>query len=304
MLTTYSWQEYDDAKQAYCFCSNFRAMSAELQLEKVNRMWSTLYREMVDRNIGILSVEEQEKLRTSCIAVAGCGGMGGIAAEQLVRLGVGRIKIADFDAFQIHNLSRQAGSMFFNAGMHKAAALAQHFQAINPELKLEVFTDGVQPGNVGEFVLGANAVIDAIDYTRLFSSVILHREARMAGLCIINPGAIGFGVAVLVFGPNTVDIETYVGLNPGSPQIEIEAFSVPLSKFCPHLPAYADPETAMKAASGEIIIPNIIMPQHLGAAIAVSEAVMMILSRVPEPAGPDPRIFILDLQERRFEVRN
>lgn len=58
-------------------------------------MWSEFYREMVNRNIGVISVEEQEKLRKSCVAVAGCGGMGGLSAEQLVRLGVGRVKIAD-----------------------------------------------------------------------------------------------------------------------------------------------------------------------------------------------------------------
>lgn len=265
-------------------------------------MWSKLYRELVDRNIGIITKEEQEKLRQSCVAVAGCGGMGGLSAEQLVRLGIGHLKIADFDDFETHNLSRQTGSTFFNSGTNKAAVLSQYFQSINPELRLEVFTDGVQPDNVEEFLFGAHAVIDGIDYTQFFHSTILHREARKLGLCVINPGAIGFGAAVLVFGPKTMDIETYVGINPESPHDEIEAFCIPLEKFCPHLPAYIDSEMARKAATAQINIPNIIMPQHLGSAISVSEVVMMLLGRVPEPKGPSPRIFAVDLQERRFEV--
>lgn len=181
--------------------------------------------------------------------------------------------------------------------------LGQYFQSINPELRLEAFTDGVQPDNVEEFLFGADAVIDGIDYTRFFHSVVLHRKARKRGLCVVNPGAIGFRVAVLVFGPKTVDIETFVGLEPGRLRSDIEDFSVPIHKFCPRLPSYVDPEIAMKAATGQINIPNIIMPQHLGSAISVSEIVMMLLGRTPEPAGPDPRAFVIDLQERRFEVR-
>lgn len=265
-------------------------------------MSSKFFREMTDRNIGIVSLEEQEKLRNMCVAVAGCGGMGGLSAEQLVRLGVGRIKIADFDKFEIHNLSRQTGSTCLNVGTDKAVVLAQYFQAINPELKLEVYTEGVQPENVAEFVEGADAVIDGIDYTQFYHSAILHREARKHNLCVVNPGAIGFGVAVLVFGPQTVDIETYVGLKPGSSKSEIENFSVPIEMFCPYMPSYIDSEMAMQAATGQINIPNIIMPQHLGTAISVSEVVMLMLGRVLPPVGPEPRTFVLDLQDRKFQV--
>jgi molybdopterin/thiamine biosynthesis adenylyltransferase len=228
--------------------------------------------------------------------------MGGLSAEQLVRLGVGHIKIADFDKFERHNLSRQAGSTFFNTGVHKAAVLGRYFMEINPELKLEVFTDGVQPENVNEFISGANAVIDGIDYTQFYHSVVLHRAAQGHALCIVNPQAIGFGVSVLVFGPKTVDIETYVGLPAGLEREVIERFRVPMDKFAPYLPKYADLEIARQAAVGEINIPNIIMSQHLGTAIAVSEVVMILLGRVEAPQGPNPRTFILDLQDRKFEV--
>ena len=63
------------------------------------------YKQMVERNIGVLSHEEQERLSKACVAVAGCGGIGGLSAEQLVRVGVGHVKIADHDSFAVHNLS-------------------------------------------------------------------------------------------------------------------------------------------------------------------------------------------------------
>lgn len=265
-------------------------------------MSSKFFNQFVNRNIGVVTTEEQEQLRKSTVAVAGCGGMGGLAAEQLVRMGVGGINIADFDQFETHNLSRQAQSTFFNVGTHKAAIIASHLLAINPELKIRNFLDGVQPNNVEEFLDGVEAVIDAIDYTQFYHSVILHREANRKGLTVVNPGAVGFGAAVLVFGPNTMSIEEYVGLEKNSSREEIENFKIPIEKFAPYMPSYIDPEVAMKAAMGEINIPNIIMPQHLGTSISVSETVMMILGRVPDPVGPDPRIFVVDLQDRKFEV--
>lgn len=256
---------------------------------------------MVDRNIGVISAEEQELLHSSCVAVAGCGGMGGLSAEQLVRLGVGYIKIADFDKFEIHNLSRQAGSTFFNAGQNKAAVLERYFMEINPELRVDVFMDGVQPDNVEKFVDGADIVIDGIDYTCFYHTVLLHRVARERRCCVINPQAIGFGVSILVFSPETISLEEYVGLTHTTRE-EIEEFVVPVEKFCPYIPSYADPEILMKAVTGQINIPNIIMPQHLGTAFAVSEAVMLLLGRSRAPIGPTPRIFTLDLQDRHFSV--
>ena len=88
------------------------------------------YRQMIDRNIGVISAEEQERLRTSCFAVAGCGGMGGLSAEQFVRLGVGHVKIADFDTFAVHNLSRQCCSATSTNGKNKAEAYAYIYKFI------------------------------------------------------------------------------------------------------------------------------------------------------------------------------
>jgi len=264
--------------------------------------WSGFYSEMVSRNIGVISAEEQEKLRSACVSVAGCGGIGGLSAEQFVRLGVGHIKIADFDNFEIHNLSRQCGSTTLNVGKHKAEVLENYFKAINPELKIDVFKKGVQAENADEFVKGSQIVIDGIDYTAFYNTVILHRAARKKNLCVISSSAIGLGASIIVFGPNTVSIEEYVGLPPGSSEEAIRSFNISIEKFAPYFPSYGNKEIALKAAMGKINIPNIMMPQHLGTSIGVTEAVMILLGRVSPPKGPAPRIFVVDLQDRKFEV--
>ena len=254
------------------------------------------YKQMVERNIGVISALEQERLRNSCVAVAGCGGMGGLSAEQLVRIGIGHVKIADPDKFAVHNLSRQCGSTAANIGRNKAEVLGRYFKEINPLLKLDIFREGVLPENTKRFIEGAEAVIDGTDYSNLNATVHMYRAAREKRVCVVNPSAIGFGVNVFVFGPDTVSLEEFLGLSSGvDPRMA-------LLKLVPYLPAYTAPEIIQKAASGEIPIPNLAMPQHLGTSIAVSEVVMMLLGRVKPPLGPDPRIFILDLLDRKFSV--
>jgi molybdopterin/thiamine biosynthesis adenylyltransferase len=251
---------------------------------------------MVERNIGVLTAEEQERLRTTCIAVAGCGGMGGLSAEQLVRLGVGHVKIADFDTFAIHNLSRQCGSTASNVGRNKAEVLGRHFRDINPELNIEIYKEGVTPKNMEKFVKDAEVIIDGTDFSTFSSTILMYQIARRNNICVINPNAIGFGVNVFVFGPKTISIEEHLGVASGDENKEA------LLKLVPYLPTYIDPEIVRKVMAGEMNIPNLAMPQYFGTAIAVSEAVMMVLGRIKPPAGPKPRVFILDLLDRKFEV--
>ena len=257
---------------------------------------------MVERNIGVISSKEQKKLRSSCVAVAGCGGMGGVSAEQLVRLGIGHVKIADFDNFETHNLSRQVCSTTSTLGQHKAEVLGRHLRDINPELKLEIFKQGVRPENAEKFVDGSEIAIDGIDYNSLYSAVLLEKAARERNICVISPLAIAFGVSVFVFGPKTLSLEEYVGLSPNASEKKIKKFRIPPQKSAPYMPSYVNPKKARLATALKLNIPNIIMPQHLGGGIAVSEAVMMLLGRIKPPAGPNPRIFIFDMQDRKFEI--
>src|SRR6476661_6591982 len=69
------------------------------------------YSQAFSRNIGWLTVEEQERLRGARAAIAGLGGVGGGHLLTLARLGVGNFNISDFDYFEIHNFNRQAGAM-------------------------------------------------------------------------------------------------------------------------------------------------------------------------------------------------
>lgn len=289
-----------DRQGSNCYLCGGVGKLINKMLDGAMMAWSSLYTAMIGRNIGILSDIEQEKLRQSCVAVAGCGGIGGMVAEQLVRVGVGHLKIADPDSFELSNLNRQTCSTFFTQGMNKAAVLGRYLCEINPELQLATLTDGVEQCNVEEFVDGADMVVDAIDYRRFFDSVVLHREARNRGVCTVNPQAVGFGASVLVFGRNTVAIEEYVGLSVHASREELESFAVPIEKFCPHIPSYADISLVERVASGEADIPTVVMGLHFSSAIAVAETVALLLGRAEQPTGLQPRTYVMDFLDRKF----
>ena len=68
---------------------------------------NTEYKFLFERNYGVFSPEEQEKLRNANVLIIGSGGIGGIVAISLARSGVENMTIYEYDAFQVSNLNRQ-----------------------------------------------------------------------------------------------------------------------------------------------------------------------------------------------------
>ena len=60
-----------------------------------------------DRTIKMLGVDGVNLLASSHVVVVGVGGVGGYAAEMLVRSGVGEITIIDADDVSVTNINRQ-----------------------------------------------------------------------------------------------------------------------------------------------------------------------------------------------------
>ena len=74
---------------------------------ELTQKWTQDYSQHVSRNIGHITPEEQEKLRTTPIGVFGVGGIGGLLSELLVRAGCEHLVICDRDVFDLSNLNRQ-----------------------------------------------------------------------------------------------------------------------------------------------------------------------------------------------------
>lgn len=101
-----------------------------------------------------------EKLKTATVAVVGLGGVGGIAAESLVRSGVGKIIICDFDVVQESNINRQIIANTKTIGQYKTDVLEQKLKDINPDCQVIKITDKISETL---FTYNPEYVIDAID---------------------------------------------------------------------------------------------------------------------------------------------
>ena len=81
----------------------------------------------------LLGDEALQRLRKAHILVLGVGGVGGAAAEQLCRMGVGQLTLLDGDTVDPTNLNRQAAALHSTQGLYKAEVLAARFRDINPD---------------------------------------------------------------------------------------------------------------------------------------------------------------------------
>lgn len=164
---------------------------------------------MFQRNIGVLTLAEQEQLRRTRFTSVGAGGVGGIAAILAARMGFGRIRIVDGDRFEISNLNRQMFSLHSRIGQLKAEVAADTLRDINPAIEVETITEMATEENADQFLDGSDVVFDATD--NHVARVIVHRAARRLGIpsiwIAVTPP---FRGGVMVMHPQGVEYEAAI----------------------------------------------------------------------------------------------
>lgn len=91
----------------------------------------------LSRTVQLLGEEKMGRLQQASVLVAGVGGVGGYAAEMLVRAGVGNLTIVDADSVSLSNINRQLIALHSTVGRDKVEVLASRLKAINPQLGLQ-----------------------------------------------------------------------------------------------------------------------------------------------------------------------
>jgi molybdopterin/thiamine biosynthesis adenylyltransferase len=167
------------------------------------------YGQAFSRNIGWVTRAEQEKLRSSRVAIAGLGGVGGAHLLTLCRLGISRFNIADFDEFGVHNMNRQVGAFMSTVGRPKAQVLADMARDINPEVDIRLFPEGVTESNVADFLHDVNVYVDGIDFFALPARRMLFRVCDQLGIPSLTAAPLGMGVSLMYFKPGGVSFEQY-----------------------------------------------------------------------------------------------
>ena len=141
--------------------------------------------EAFSRSELLLGAEAMERLAHARVAVFDIGGVGGHAAETLVRGGVGRLDLIDNDNVAVSNLNRQLFALRSTVGMPKVEAARQRLLDINPELELRTYQCFYLPETATQFDFSQyDYVIDAID--TVTGKLMLVQQAHEAGTPIIS----------------------------------------------------------------------------------------------------------------------
>lgn len=112
----------------------------------------------------LIGEEKLNKLTQSHVMIVGMGGVGSFAAEFICRSGIGKITIIDGDVVDPTNRNRQLPALSTNHGISKATIMAERLLAINPELKLTVVKEFINPEMVEQLLQSSpDYIIDAID---------------------------------------------------------------------------------------------------------------------------------------------
>jgi tRNA A37 threonylcarbamoyladenosine dehydratase len=109
--------------------------------------------------------EGLEKLKQANVLVVGLGGVGGYAAEQLVRSGIGKLTLIDNDTVHPSNKNRQLIALDSTIDKFKTDSFKERFYDINPDAKISVNNLFVEEDIAKELIEKGNYdyVVDAID---------------------------------------------------------------------------------------------------------------------------------------------
>jgi adenylyltransferase/sulfurtransferase len=143
--------------------------------------------------------EGQEKLLASSAVLVGCGALGTVTANLLVRAGLGRLAIIDRDFVEASNVQRQ--TLFEEAdareAMPKAIAAERRLRAINSGVQVEGIVADVTPENVIDLLAGFPIILDGTD--NFETRLLLNDAAVSLGIPWIYAAAVGgYGVTMTI----------------------------------------------------------------------------------------------------------
>lgn len=135
----------------------------------------------------------REKLGNHSAGIAGAGGLGSNIAAALVRVGIGRLVICDYDLVDESNLNRQ---YYFRdqIGLAKVEALKINLLRINPLLNIDIQQIILDPDNIPTLFGSVDILFEAFDRadqkTMIIETALTAWPRRPL---IIGSGMAGFG---------------------------------------------------------------------------------------------------------------
>jgi molybdopterin-synthase adenylyltransferase len=177
--------------------------------------WPALDRYSRQIRFPALGEEGQRKLNASRVTVCGCGALGTVLANHLVRAGVGHVRIVDRDFIETHNLQRQ---ILFDEqdvadNLPKAEAAARKLRVINSEVTIEPVVTDIDHTNILDLVSDADLILDGTD--NFETRYLINDAAVKLGKPWIFGGVIGSeGQTMTIVPGQTPCIRCLIETNP------------------------------------------------------------------------------------------
>jgi len=228
------------------------------------------------RNIGWVTEAEQLILQGKRIAIAGLGGVGGEHLLTLVRLGITKFNLSDFDSFGCENTNRQAGANIHSYDKKKLDTMVEMALAINPELQINTFPDGIDEENTEEFLKDVDCYVDSLDFFAIDARKRVFAKCAEMGIPATTAAPIGMGTAFLNFLPGQMTFEQYFQLNNHSENEQYLKFFLGLTPAALQS-AYLVDQTKLDLANKKG--PSTSVGCKLAAGVAGAQVVKILLNR-------------------------
>lgn len=248
-------------------------------------------------NIGLLTEDEQEKLGRSRVAIPGMGGVGGAHLITLVRSGIGKFNISDFDAFDPVNINRQYGARVDTFDRPKLEVIKERALSINPYLEFKCFEKGIYEDNLDEFLDDVDVVVDALDFFAFEIRRKMFKRAAQKGIYVVTAAPLGFSSAVLVFSPDGMGFDEYFNITDDmTSEDKYLSFAMGLAPKPTHIKYMNLAKVDFSSKAG----PSLNIACQLCSGMAAAEALKIILNR--GRVKPVPCYYQYDSYLNRFKT--
>jgi len=143
----------------------------------------------------------QALLQQSKVLIVGCGALGTVVANNLVRMGIGHIRIVDRDFVELTNLHRQIlfDEEDVSENRPKAKAAEMKLRKINSDIEIEGTVKEVNSRTIEAFIEGVNLIVDCTDNFK--TRFLINDVAFKNNVPWIYGGALGTSGMLKVFIP-------------------------------------------------------------------------------------------------------
>jgi adenylyltransferase/sulfurtransferase len=194
----------------------------------------------------------QQKLASARVLLIGLGALGTVTADQIVRAGVGFLRMVDRDFVELSNLQRQ--SLFdeedIRNNLPKAVAAEAKLRRVNSSVDIEAKVDDVNPSNIEDYIADVDLVLDALD--NFETRFVVNDACAKRGKPWIYTAAVGsYGLVMPVLPGTSPCLRCLLGNLPApgtSPTCETAGVVAPIT----HIIASMQVAEALKFLTGNL----------------------------------------------------